>query len=371
MCVAAHPGKFLALCCLFVAGSTMAAWSMSRTQSWRQLSDQPDQLKEDEIAKLRPGLTLRFLDSKSAVLDARRVRLAALHVPAGSSHSTLLPAGRFIATLTGLLKLDLNDEAKFKIVGSGDAALAVNGKTVVMMKDGAAKESAVIELVQGFNKVEIRYTSPSQGDATLRVYWSGDEFGWEPLPTDRLFSRGDEADLTAGINAREGRLLFATHGCAQCHGLPGKITVEQCQMPEMRQRAPSLENAGNRFSRDWIAEWVTGPRVLRPEATMPSILQGSGASQQAVDLAAYLASLKSGKTLPPSKHNAELNDQGEQLFLSLGCSTCHTLEKPNVKDAYNRLSLHFAGAEFAQTHPRRFCRRRTRIMPGRACPTSS
>lgn len=174
------PGKFLSLCCVFIGGlSAAAAWY------------QPGTLQEKDGAKLQPGLTLFFLDgnnfSKAVPLDVRPVRLAALHVPVGSPHSTLLPAGRFVARLTGLLKLDLNDEAKFKIVGSGDADLHINGKSVLTMKDGIAKESAAIELMQGENTVEIRYSSPALGDSTLRVYWSGDEFGWEPLPPDRLF----------------------------------------------------------------------------------------------------------------------------------------------------------------------------------------
>ena len=125
------------------------------------------------------------------------------------------------------------------------------------------------------------------------------------------------------------------------------MTIDQCQMPEIRQRAPSLENAGNRFNRDWIAEWIWNPVKLRPEATMPTVLGDAGNLQQADDLAAYVANLKSGAALPASQHNAALSEQGEELFMSLGCSTCHTLEAPLKKDAYNRLSLHYAGAKFA------------------------
>src|ERR1700722_6297748 len=90
----------------------------------------PGKLSKDEIAKLDPGLTLRFL-SNGLVLDARRVRLAALHVPEGSAPSVQIPAGKFEAELTGLLKLSLKGEYSFKVVGSGNAKLAINGKTIV------------------------------------------------------------------------------------------------------------------------------------------------------------------------------------------------------------------------------------------------
>ena len=52
----------------------------------------PGKLPSAEQAALAPGLTLRFYaDAKP--LDARRVRLAALHVPKDSPHSPFLASG--------------------------------------------------------------------------------------------------------------------------------------------------------------------------------------------------------------------------------------------------------------------------------------
>ena len=181
----------------------------------------------------------------------------------------MLPAGPLHGTLTGLLREKLNAECKFKLAGTGSAVLQINNKEVAVMKDGAAKESAVVELVQGYNKFEVRYASPAKGDATVRVYWSGEEYGWEPVPPDQLFSRGDDADLGAGLNLREGRLLFATLGCAHCHGLPGKLAMDKCPMPELQHQAPALANAGHRFGAAWLAAWIADPHALRSEATMP------------------------------------------------------------------------------------------------------
>ena len=78
------------------------------------------------------------------------------------------------------------------------------------------------------------------------------------MPPDLLFSRNDEADLAGGTNMREGRLLFATLGCAQCHQLPGKVKADECAMPELQQRSPHLANAGNRFRADWLARCLDG-----------------------------------------------------------------------------------------------------------------
>src|SRR5262249_23475484 len=137
----------------------------------------PGKLSKDEIAKLQLGLTLRFYSPGSDLArDARRVRLAALHAPGGSPHSALLPPGRFEARFAGLLKLDLKGEYTFKLLGSGDAALRLNNQEVVAMKGGTAKESALVELVKGYNKIDLHYTAPDKGDATVRVYWKGEGF---------------------------------------------------------------------------------------------------------------------------------------------------------------------------------------------------
>jgi mono/diheme cytochrome c family protein len=310
----------------------------------------PGKLTKEEIAKLQPGLTLRFLAEGDAGLtvDARRIRLAALHVPAGAAPSTMLPAGRFRATLSGLLKLPLKGEYAFKLFGTGDATLALNNKTVVTLKAGESKPSEPVELAKGYNKIEVKYTSPEKagGDATLRVYWSGEGFGWEPVPPDALSSRGDDADLRAGLDLREGRLLFATHGCARCHGMPGKLQAADCPMPELAQQGPSLANAGHRFRADWLAAWIADPHALRPEATMPRVLTGD-VGPQAADLASYLASLKVGKPLPASSQDDKLTRDGEKHFLKLGCITCHSLQQPSKKDDYNRQSLYYAAAKFA------------------------
>ena len=66
----------------------------------------PGKLSKEEIAKLDPGLTLRFLSAdRSLVLDTRRVRLAALHVPPVQATeliaSTMLTAGPPPATVSG------------------------------------------------------------------------------------------------------------------------------------------------------------------------------------------------------------------------------------------------------------------------------
>jgi mono/diheme cytochrome c family protein len=306
----------------------------------------PGKLPKEEIDRLQPGLTLRYYKPGDALaLDAIRVRLAALHVPAGAAHSTLLPAGPFEARLTGLLKLPLKGEYTFRVVTTGDARLSINGQETIALPGGGTKESAAVELVKGYNKVDVVFVSPAKGDATLRVYWTGDGFTWEPLPTDALFTRGGDADLVSATAVRDGRLLFATHGCARCHQAPDKVDLAKSAMPEMQQQATSLENLGRRLKPEFVAKWIADPRSLRPAATMPKALHGPGVGQQAADLAAFLATL--GKDAPmDAKDDLALAGKGEKLFFQLGCVTCHHLQDPKQKDSYERLSLYYVGAKF-------------------------
>lgn len=309
----------------------------------------PGKLTKEEMARLQPGLTLRFHgEGFGHVIDARRVRLAALHVPDGSPASILLPHENFkSATLTGLLKVPIKSDYHFKIVGTGDGLLRINGKDVANIKNGAGKESDALELVKGYNLLYVGYTPPAKGDATVRVYWKGEGFDWEPLPPDVLFSSKEDAELKSATTLREGRLLFATHGCANCHGLPGDLKLDQCQMPELRKQPPSLANAGHRLKYNWMAEWIANPHDLRPDAAMPSLVHDKAALRDADDIAAFLFGLKEGKPFGATKADAQRVSQGKSLFFNLGCVTCHHLQPPSEKDSYGRLSLHLVNAKFA------------------------
>ncbi len=159
----------------------------------------PGKLSKEEQAALQPGLALRI--ASKDVTDTRRVRLAALHVPAGSAPSPFLDAGPFTAKLSGYLKTALKSEFSFRLFAKGSATLRINGKDVLRADNTAKDTSEQIQLAKGYNRIEVDFTSPTAGDATLRVYWSGDNFTTEPLPPDLLFTRGDAPSCCAANNA--------------------------------------------------------------------------------------------------------------------------------------------------------------------------
>ncbi|MBI2808051.1 MAG: c-type cytochrome [Planctomycetes bacterium] len=306
----------------------------------------PGKLPPAEVAALKPGLTLRLFAKAAGTksLDARQVRLAALHVPAGTPPSPFVAAGPFHARLSGYLKNRLKGMYSFRLVGSGVATLRINDKTVLTLPRDKDK-SVEIELAKNYNRIEIDCASSAKGESTVRLYWSGEGFGFEPVPPEVLFSRGDDADLVQQTAVREGRELYATHACARCHGLIENLKLPDCQMPEMHARAAQLDDAGHRFQSDWLAAWMLNPRSLRPDATMPRILVGPDAARHARDIAAYLASVKSGPAPRPLGDAPKASD-GEALFRKLACNSCHRFSEPSQKDELGRLSLDHVGAKY-------------------------
>ena len=298
----------------------------------------PGKLPPAEQAALQPGLTLRFYaDGKPT--DVRRVRLAALHVPKDSPPTPFLAPGPFHAKLTGYLKNPLKGSYSFRLHGSGTMALRINEKEVLAKPD----QTVEVELAKNYNRIEIVYASPKNGDATVRLYWAGEKFDFEPVPPEVLYARGDEADLVEKTMLREGRQLFANLNCVYCHR-----PVDSVAMPELRRNrveAPRLDHAGDRFQENWLAAWILNPRTLRPEATMPSVVSGPDAEKHAADIAAYLMSQKSGNALKPLNPNAKASE-GAALAKRLGCSTCHRPDDPKKPDELGRLSHFFTAAKY-------------------------
>ncbi|MBM3994234.1 MAG: c-type cytochrome [Planctomycetes bacterium] len=303
----------------------------------------PGKLPPADVAALQPGLTLRFYarPGDAVALDARRIRLAALHVPKGAAPTPFVDAGPVHAKLTGYLKNPLKGDYRLRMIGTGTMSLRVNEKEV--LKD-AGKEIEV-ELAKNYNRIEVVYSGPAGGDATVRLEWAGEKFGFEPVPPEVLFSRKDDSDLVSHTALREGRQLYADRHCAACHGLPGRIATTDCRMPEMHSAAPQLDDAGNRFRSDWLVAWILNPQELRPEATMPSVLSGPDAEKHAADIAAYVMSFKRGEALKPLAASADAK-AGGAIAWKLGCSTCHRPDEPKKPDELARLSHFFTSAKY-------------------------
>ncbi len=297
------------------------------------------------------GVTLRF--TQKGKTDARAARLLSLYVPAGEAPTPFLAPGAFEATWSGFLNLRLRGEYTFSVLGRGKVVLKVAGKPVLEAdgEDFANKASAAIRMEKGRNPIEVVYAAPEQGDAWVRVLWSSRDFPPEPVQPASLSHDVSDKALREGTRLREGRELMANLRCGACHADEAAKRDAVPAMPELGRDAPDLSAAGARLKPAWMAAWISDPRALRPDATMPRIFHGAEGqtAAEANDLAAYLATLgkpgtDSGEAKEPEE---EAIREGGQVFAALGCVGCHT--KPDAEEVdkeHGRVPLKFVNAKF-------------------------
>lgn len=315
---------------IILAGVILSPWLPVRSvQFTASAGSRADEKDSEDL----PGLKLQFQSlqpGQEGQTDARLARMVMLYVPAGETASPFLPVGKFKATWSGKIEIDLGSETTFSAVGSGKLDLKVNGNRILQAKgpvlDGVTSQP--ITLNQGANTLEVVYESPADGDAVLRLYWETAEFRREPLVWSVLRHPPTDRELRLGQDLREGRELVATQRCLRCHRSDDKEMMKPGAMPELGMDAPSFEELGKRLRPQWMARWIQDPAGLRPTATMPAVLvdgkTGGNAAldQRAADIASYLSQM--GKPAAKNPLVEEEVQQGTRLFAQLGCLACHT-----------------------------------------------
>ncbi len=316
-----------------------------------------------------PGLIATFQSTKpnSPPEDSRIARLPALFVPANTPASTFTPPGPFRATFSGNIELRLRDDLSFSLAGRGQIKLSINGQPILELqgKNGdnwRHEPTQTITLNKGKNQLLIEYTSPQTGDAFFRLYWSSPEFPPELLPPTILTHNPTPA-LESSTKLREGRFLLANLRCLTCHTDQkiqpsitsarqlttdnGPLTTDilgKLPMPELALDAPNFENIGSRLNQSWITHWITNPKSLRHNATMPKLPIDQN---KAADIAAYLATLNSAEKPADPPSSDELIAAGGRLFAHRHCIACHTLPDSEKIDVENgRTPLSYLKAKF-------------------------
>ncbi|MHA3774048.1 c-type cytochrome [Verrucomicrobiota bacterium sgz303538] len=303
-------------------------------------------------AKAEQGLSLTF--TAGGKTDTRPARLVALFVPTGQPATPFLPAGPFKATWEGdfvsPLRATVNLEAKYV----GKLRISLNGKPLLetaVKKANPGPESYFlandVALNKGPNKFVVEYESPEKGDSIVRVNWSSKEFSSEPVPPMAFSHNVNVNSLREGVRTREGRLLFAQYHCTACHEGTGIVPPKGEGMPELAQDAPQFGEFGSRYHETWLAHWLNNPHDIRPRSLMPRVFPGNAKEgqidQDAVDIAAYLASLGKPNDAQPDETHVPA---GAALFANLGCIACHQTPEHQGEDEYNRVPLNHLKAKW-------------------------
>ncbi len=311
------------------------------------------------------GVTLE-LRGKEGV-DYRLERRAALRVDEGEAPSAFLSPGPFEAVWRGVLRLDKRERLYFSFEGFGTASLRIGEETVLEAEgeDLSVTESERLRLNGGDHPFEVRYASAPSGAGRLRLFWKGRDFARESIPPKALghFPKYEQAEqVQEAVLRRHGRFLFATLGCARCHA-PENAFLAATAMPEVAATGPSLAGVGSRLETAWLTKWLLDPRAMRPSARMPKTVQSP---QEAADLAAYLATLKSEGQSETDAGDARL---GGALFAELGCVSCHVVTEGAVPAVETgRLSLLGVGNKYRPGRLSAYLREPGRLHPATRMP---
>ncbi len=237
-----------------------------------------------------PGLTMTM--AYEAADDAVMVDRIAFTVPEGTPITPFMNVRKTFETLfEGTLVVESRDQIAFKMVGDGRVTLLIDGERV--FEGELPLKSDPIELESGGHSIYASYQSAKPGEGRLQFLWSGENFVWEPVPDEAFLTVSNDL-IEKYARRRDGRELFAAARCIQCHETPRGMDMSTV-MPELLETLPDFENIGNRLNQGWIEAWVRNPQDLCPTV----------APDRAADVAAYLATLRSGDVVKPVSGSEE------------------------------------------------------------------
>ena len=289
--------------------------------------------------KTEPGLALTY--TVGAASDTVSAPNAWLYVPAGQPPTPFLSAGKFTATFTGFISVDLRGDYLFKAEASGTVKVEL-GTNIVLEFTGDGKKASEptkpVRLGKGNNALKVTFTSPASGDAMLRLLWSEKGSLWEPVHAGMVSRAVGNESLVQQNKLRLGRELFFEARCAKCH-------TTDAGAPELTMDAPSFEGIGVRRHFGWMANWILDPKAQRATATMPKLLHGPTAQADAEAIAAFLASQTGARDAGELKNDDESIESAKKLVEALHCTGCHNV--PNIGDPdAKKLNLTHVNAKF-------------------------
>jgi len=128
--------------------------------------------------------------------------------------------------------------------------------------------------------------------------------------------------------------------------------LQKLPMPELAIDAPDFDSIGSRLNESWITHWISNPKSLRHNATMPRVFgeakgNGSEIDGRVRDLAAFLATLTSPEKPADPAFTDEMAAAGGRLFAHRHCNACHTLPDAEKIDVENgRTPLNYVKAKY-------------------------
>jgi len=214
---------------------------------------------------------------------------------------------------------------------TGDATFSLDGQVLLRntATTAAIFTSDPIQLEFGEHPVQVELRPIDQGTVEMRMFWRGPGFSWEPLRAPHLV----HADRVPSSGAE----LAETLRCGACHA------------SDVSRVAPSLTKLSGALNPDWLVERLSSEDVTtgvdrqsqaRPYgAQMPNFAMPR---EDALAIATYLG-VRASKEDNPAIEGSR--DQGEDLFLTLGCLACHRVGEIGFSGPYGGGALDEVGSK--------------------------
>lgn len=216
----------------------------------------------------------------------------------------------------GYLENDSVGEYRIGARFTGDLKIWLNDRLVIESSAIESKWvfSEPIDLKYAYHPIRIELRTANNVASSLTTYWSGPGFRFEPIPARALWhSRSDAEPQSLTRGAHLARFLR----CQACHSI-GDMP------PAAPLRSPSLETAAANLREEWLLSFFSSAQSGSKSTRPFDALHATFTVSEARDLVAWLRSEKSG-AIP--KHGKDLRgsqEEGERLFLTVGCLACHT-----------------------------------------------
>jgi glucose/arabinose dehydrogenase/mono/diheme cytochrome c family protein len=297
---------------------------------------------DDDKNPYRPGLMARYQGSDGAEHVRLEERLA--HAWNADPPDRRVPPGPFTARYSGRLWTQSPGAYRLRVFAAGSVRLALNGELLLEAQAPRPRwlDARPIELPFGFHSLEVEYRRADE-PAQIALYWSGPQFGLEPIGARWLFH---DAGRTPSRDFERGERLVRALRCAACHQLPGEPDA---------LRTPALDALSGNLSRSWFVDWLAGGTAepkgdasqsstrrmphfdfSRDEAAAiaDALLAASEPAPLATALSADAKTAqkeRSGKKKRKKQQGNKDEDEppppsaaaGATLFRSIGCLACH------------------------------------------------
>lgn len=251
-----------------------------------------------------------------------------------------LHEGLFQAEWQGKLLVRAPGKYRFYAQVQGEVEAILANQPILKGKTDAGRPAEWItgpefEFEYGEHPLDVIFRSTGS-EARVKLYWSSDAFGFEPVPSAAYFLHQPRPDLEL---VSQGQELFAAHRCNRCHRRPSDPRGPP---------APDLTHVSHGLTDAALERWLSPERPRTPHFNMPEFDFTAAESRS---IAHYLRANSSAPTLAPdtpfdSKTKADkLLADGRLLFHTIGCLACHSYGEVGSKSRFGGGDLTTIGSK--------------------------